>query len=338
LGKITPNAANQVQTVQSGTDAGSVDPSAQGKSSQATDTRDPVAAIAADASQASPTAGIDPAQQALAGIFAAQSAAQGGAAREATSLSPQAKGKGSADTLAPADTRITPASDARRAAAKSSDADLVAALGTAPAASAAPARAGLSPLNTVIPSGDLASATTAPATDANASPFANLMQNAIQNTSGISAGAPAYPLSTSIAPQLGTPAFTQELGQGLVSMAHRGSQSVELSLNPTELGPIRVDIQMAGQTASLSMSAAHEATRTALTQALPQLHEMFAQSGLTLGQAQVGDGGQSAGRDAQPSRNARGNTRELTPEPTNTERLASSATAARIPRLIDTFA
>jgi flagellar hook-length control protein FliK len=111
--------------------------------------------------------------------------------------------------------------------------------------------------------------------------------------------APTGSVNLSVGTPVGEPGFAQDLARGMVYLARSGSQSAELSLHPADLGPVRVELQMDGQQASLVISAGHEATRSALHEALPQLHALFEQSGLRLTGAQIGDGSQSsAGGDS----------------------------------------
>ncbi|MEF9944621.1 MAG: flagellar hook-length control protein FliK, partial [Burkholderiaceae bacterium] len=95
---------------------------------------------------------------------------------------------------------------------------------------------------------------------------------------------PAAPLPSSP----GQPAFAGEFGHRVMLMAHGQVKSAQIALNPGELGPVEVRLELRGQEASLVMSAAHPATRAALEDALPRLREMFAAQGLELADAQVG--------------------------------------------------
>jgi flagellar hook-length control protein FliK len=104
-------------------------------------------------------------------------------------------------------------------------------------------------------------------------------------TQNASSGNASFVIGTPV----GDPGFGQELARGMVYLARSGSQSAELTLNPADLGPVRVELQMNGQQASLMISASHEATRSAMQEALPQLHALFEQNGLQLSGAQVGD-------------------------------------------------
>jgi flagellar hook-length control protein FliK len=70
-------------------------------------------------------------------------------------------------------------------------------------------------------------------------------------------------------------------------MAGSQVQSATLSLSPAHLGPIQVRIDLQQSQINVSFSAAHADTRSALADALPQLRQMLASGGLSLGQASV---------------------------------------------------
>lgn len=142
---------------------------------------------------------------------------------------------------------------------------------------------------------------------------------------------PAAPIATS--PH--QPGFASEFGDRVMLMAHGQVKSAQIALNPGELGPVDVRLELRGQEANLVLSALHPGTRAALEDALPRLREMFAAQGLALADAQVDsgsrDGSQQAGEgqrrsgDGAPSGLADG----------------ASATPAAVQRprgLVDTFA
>ncbi len=64
-------------------------------------------------------------------------------------------------------------------------------------------------------------------------------------------------------------------------------QSATLRLSPEHLGPVEVRIDVHDSQVNVNFSAAHADTRAALEQTVPRLREIFAGSGLTLGQANV---------------------------------------------------
>jgi flagellar hook-length control protein FliK len=86
---------------------------------------------------------------------------------------------------------------------------------------------------------------------------------------------------------VGSPRWAEELGSRLVLMTARGNQEGSLTLSPEHLGPLEVRISMSQNTAQVWFGAQHADTRAALAEALPRLREMFAEAGLSLGQAGV---------------------------------------------------
>lgn len=90
-------------------------------------------------------------------------------------------------------------------------------------------------------------------------------------------------------------AWSKGLGERLLLMVDKGLQSARLRLHPEHLGPmeIRIHVDEDGATRVL-FSAHHGQTREALEQTIPRLHELFAEQGLNLSQANVDAGRQGA--------------------------------------------
>lgn len=80
----------------------------------------------------------------------------------------------------------------------------------------------------------------------------------------------------------------QALGERVLWMAQKDVQSASLTLNPPELGPVTVELQLQETQAVASFSSAQPEVRKALEDALPALKAMFAEAGLDLRQADVG--------------------------------------------------
>lgn len=111
---------------------------------------------------------------------------------------------------------------------------------------------------------------------------------------------------------VGQPRWANELGSHLVTMSLRGQQEGSLSLTPEHLGPLEVRISVSQDTTNVWFGAQHADTRAALTEALPRLREMFAASGLSLGQAGVSH--DMPRQDARSSGDARGDAGALRAE------------------------
>ena len=86
-----------------------------------------------------------------------------------------------------------------------------------------------------------------------------------------------------------SPTFAPALGQQNDVWMKGGVQHAEVQLNPRDLGPIRVKIEMEGAHARVQMSADVQSTRDALQQALPQLSQQLGLVGLSLAGGGVSD-------------------------------------------------
>lgn len=102
--------------------------------------------------------------------------------------------------------------------------------------------------------------------------------------------APPAGLQAELASRPGEASFPGELAAQVQVMVEGGIETAQLRLNPAELGPIRITLDIQGQTAEIRFEAAHDATREGISQGLDELREMLAGEGLSLGQAQVGAG------------------------------------------------
>lgn len=105
--------------------------------------------------------------------------------------------------------------------------------------------------------------------------------------SGIAA--PAVPLSPSAPPvdlsvptPVMSPEFPQALGVQVSVLAQDGVQHAELHLNPGDMGPISVRIELDGQQAQVNFGVESAATRQVLESSLPELASALREAGLTL--------------------------------------------------------
>jgi flagellar hook-length control protein FliK len=112
-----------------------------------------------------------------------------------------------------------------------------------------------------------------------------------------------------LAPQLGSTGWDQALGQRVVWLVAGGEQSASLTLNPPDLGPLQVVLQVTNGQADASFFSTQPEVRQALEAALPKLREMLSDAGVTLGQTSVGSGNPNqdgAARDSAGSRRGSG--------------------------------
>jgi flagellar hook-length control protein FliK len=124
-------------------------------------------------------------------------------------------------------------------------------------------------------------------TAAGASALSPAAPGATTAAPGAGASAPAAALEKFIA----TPVTSHEWGRAVAAEVHmlaaNGVKEATLRLSPEHLGPVEVHIDLQDTKVNVSFTATHSETRTALEQSVPQLREMFAGAGLSLGQANV---------------------------------------------------
>ncbi len=93
--------------------------------------------------------------------------------------------------------------------------------------------------------------------------------------------------SPKLAPTVGTTAWGQALGEKLVWMTAGAQQTASLTLNPPNLGPLQIVLNVSNDQATASFFSAQPEVRQALEAAMPRLREMMDEAGIQLGQATV---------------------------------------------------
>ncbi|HML81781.1 MAG TPA: flagellar hook-length control protein FliK [Thiomonas arsenitoxydans] len=106
---------------------------------------------------------------------------------------------------------------------------------------------------------------------------------------------------------MGSPDWGQAMNQQVLLAAQGQQQFATLHLNPPQLGPLEVHLQMHDGQIQAQFVSAHAVVRQAVEAALPQLRDVFAGAGLSLGQTSVGtQGGQGDRQQARSQRGASG--------------------------------
>jgi flagellar hook-length control protein FliK len=108
-------------------------------------------------------------------------------------------------------------------------------------------------------------------------------QHALLNT----VSAPASAAGSTLAPSVGSAAWSQALGEKIVWMTAGAQQTASLTLNPPNLGPLHIVLNVTNDQATASFFSAQPDVRHALEAAMPKLREMMNESGIQLGQATV---------------------------------------------------
>lgn len=145
--------------------------------------------------------------------------------------------------------------------------------------------------------------------------------------------------------RVGTPAWDKQLGQKIVFMAAGAEQSASLILNPPDLGPVQVVLNVTNDQASVTFSAQQLEVRQALESAMPKLREMMGESGITLGNATVNAGMPEQQQQAQRGQDARaggngmgGNGHGQGNGNGSGEAIANAPVRRASPGMVDTFA
>ncbi|WP_202843569.1 flagellar hook-length control protein FliK [Luteimonas saliphila] len=127
-------------------------------------------------------------------------------------------------------------------------------------------------------------------------------------TAGVAGATPpsgARSPTTATLPPLPMPAhpdagFDDGFGQRIAWMADQRIGHAEIRLNPEQVGPIDVRVQLDGDQVRAEFHSAHAEVRQAIEASLPRLRELLGQHGLQLGQADVGQ--RQAGQDGSTPR------------------------------------
>lgn len=89
---------------------------------------------------------------------------------------------------------------------------------------------------------------------------------------------------------VGQSGWNQALGQHMVMMAGVAQQTATLTLNPPDLGPLQVVLQVQNSHAEATFTTSQPEVKQALENAMPKLREMMEQAGIELGQTTVNTG------------------------------------------------
>lgn len=105
---------------------------------------------------------------------------------------------------------------------------------------------------------------------------------------GLSAGK-AIPSVVTLQVPLSSPDWGEVAARRLVWMATNGVRAAQLQLNPRDLGPVDVQINLNKDQASIHFSSSHAMVREILEANLPRLREMFEGEGVNLLDVNVSD-------------------------------------------------
>lgn len=132
--------------------------------------------------------------------------------------------------------------------------------------------------------------------------------------------------------------WNQAISQRVVWMAGAGEQSATLTLNPPDLGPLQVVVQVHNGQADTTFTSDNADVRQALQDGMEHLREKMRESGLQLGQTNVQSGEQSQKTFEQATQH-RASQNRMTSSTGKDEVTAQPKSMTRVTNgLVDTFA
>ncbi|AWH37108.1 flagellar hook-length control protein FliK [Stenotrophomonas sp. ZAC14D1_NAIMI4_6] len=160
---------------------------------------------------------------------------------------------------------------------------------------------------------------------------------ALQDLKAALASTAAFNGEPTPTPTLGDDGFDQAIGARLGWLADQKIGHAHIRLNPEDLGPVDVRLQMNGDKVHASFSSPHVDVRQALESSLPRLRELLGEQGFQLAHADVGH--QNSG-DGSPSSSPGGGTGlgGGDGEPSRGEATMSAAQLIRQRGLLDAYA
>jgi flagellar hook-length control protein FliK len=118
-------------------------------------------------------------------------------------------------------------------------------------------------------------------------PLAQLQAQAARMADAV--GNPAAVPGDRIPARVGSQAWDNQVSQRIVYMVGK-EQAATLTLNPPDLGPVQIVLNVSNDQATVAFSAEQLEVRQALENALPRLREMMSESGIALSNATVDAG------------------------------------------------
>lgn len=93
---------------------------------------------------------------------------------------------------------------------------------------------------------------------------------------------------SSVSTPLHNETWPQQFGEKLVWMAKNDLQTAHININPPQLGPVQITLNLSGDQATAAFASPHAEVRQAIESSMPQLRDMLASAGINLGDANVG--------------------------------------------------
>lgn len=120
-----------------------------------------------------------------------------------------------------------------------------------------------------------------PANSGSASNFDTALSNATLQQEKVAAK------QSMVSTPLTSEAWPKQFGEKIVWLARNDQQTAQININPPQLGPIQITLNLNGDQASAIFASPHAEVRQAIEAAMPQLKEMLSSAGISLGDANV---------------------------------------------------
>ena len=82
--------------------------------------------------------------------------------------------------------------------------------------------------------------------------------------------------------------WPKQFGEKIVWLAKQDQQTAQININPPQLGPVQITLNLSGDQATVAFASPHAEVRQAIESSMPQLKEMLAAAGISLGDSNVG--------------------------------------------------
>jgi len=126
------------------------------------------------------------------------------------------------------------------------------------------------------------------AVDSATQPATNSFATTLGSAQATHAQGQSQPTHGDIATPLHESQWSQNFSEKIVWLAKSEQQVAQININPPQLGPIQINLNVSGDQASAVFTSPHAEVRQAIEDAMPRLREMLNGAGISLGQANVG--------------------------------------------------
>jgi len=129
-----------------------------------------------------------------------------------------------------------------------------------------------------------------------------MLNGGVTSAQPLSAGGTEKPMLSLDTP-MGQPRWGQDFSQRVQWMVNQSVSGAQIRLNPQNMGPVEVRIQMQNDQLSIAFTAQNGVTREAIDAALPRLREMLSEQNVNVVDVDVSQHSFAEQRERQASTN-----------------------------------